>query len=212
MKMVNAYLVAEDDGLTLVDTTLKGAGKHIVAMAETLGHPIVRVALTHGHTDHVGAVDELAKLLPDAEFSIPSRDARILGGDKSLDEGEAQGRIKGGWPTVKTQFGRQLAPGDTVGSLEVHAAPGHTPGQVAFLDPRDGTLYCGDAYATLGGVATCAKATWKFPLPGLATWDKPTGLATAKALRALDPKALAPGHGRVVSDPGAAMDEAIARS
>ena len=93
----------------------------------------------------------------------------------------------------------------------MHAAPGHTPGQVAFRDPRDGTLYCGDAYATVGSVATTAKPDWRFPFTGFATWHKPTALASARALRALDPARLAPGHGKVVEAPGAAMDAAIAR-
>ena len=48
------------------------------------------------------------------------------------------------------------------------------------------------------------------PIPAAFTWHKPTALETAKALRALDPKALAPGHGKVVENPGAAMDTAIA--
>ena len=93
----------------------------------------------------------------------------------------------------------------------MHAAPGHTPGQVAFLDPRDGTLYCADSYSTLGGVATTAKPYLRFPLPGFATWHGPTALETARAMRALDPARLAPGHGKVVEAPGAAMDRAIAR-
>ena len=38
--------------------------------------------------------------------------------------------------------------------LLIENAPGHTPGQVAFLDTRDRTLYCADTYSTLGGVAT----------------------------------------------------------
>jgi len=45
-----------------------------------------------------------------------------------------------------------------------------------------------------------------------ATWARPTALATARALRALEPASLAPGHGRVVADPGAAMDAAIERA
>jgi hypothetical protein len=61
-------------------------------------------------------------------------------------------------------------------------------------------------------VATTAKANWRFPLPAMATWHKPTALESARALRALNPRALAPGHGKVVDDPGAAMDAAIARA
>jgi glyoxylase-like metal-dependent hydrolase (beta-lactamase superfamily II) len=209
---VNAYLVAEDDGLTLIDTTIKGGEKPILAAAERLRAPIVRIALTHGHGDHVGALDALAHALPTAEVSISARDARPLSGDKSLDPGEPQGKLKGGWPKVATVPGRRFSAGDRVGSLEVVAAPGHTPGHVAFYDPRDGTLYCGDAYSTLGGVATSAKANPRFPLPVLATWDKPTALTSAKALLELDPRALAPGHGKVVTDPVPQMAAAVARA
>jgi glyoxylase-like metal-dependent hydrolase (beta-lactamase superfamily II) len=130
----------------------------------------------------------------------------------SLDPDEPQDKLRGDYRGARTRPTRTLAPGDRVGSLEVVAAPGHTPGQVAFLDTRDRTLYCADAYATLGGVSTCAKANWRFPLPALATWHKPTALATARALRALDPARLAPGHGKVVEAPGPAMDRAIARA
>ena len=106
---------------------------------------------------------------------------------------------------------RTVNAGDRIGSLEVIASPGHTPGHIALFDTRDKTLICGDAYATLGGVATTAKGSRLFPLPSFASWHKPTALASAKALRALDPARLAPGHGKVVEAPGAAMDKAIAR-
>ena len=207
---VNAFLVEEPDGYTLVVTMLPGSAKAILKAAD--GREIKRIALTHAHGDHIGSLDALAAALPDAEVSIGERDARPLAGDMSTDPGEPSGKLKGGWPKVSTVPSRLLRPGDRVGSLEVVAAPGHTPGQVAFLDTRDRTLYCGDAYTTLGGVNTSAKAPPRFPFAAMATWDKPTALATAKALRALDPQALAPGHGKVVENPGAAMDQAIAKA
>lgn len=209
--VVNAYLVQEDDGLTLVDALLPGGRKRILAAAETLGAPIVRIALTHAHGDHIGSLDKVAAALPGVEVLISGRDARLLKQDRTMDPGEPQSKLKGGYPGAKTEPTATFAPGDRVGSLEVHAAPGHTPGQVAFLDPRDGTLYCADAYSTLGGVATSAKPNPRCPLPALATWHRPTALESARALRALDPARLAPGHGKVVETPGAAMDRAIAR-
>ena len=142
---------------------------------------------------------------------ISGRDARLLAKDLTLDPGEEKGKLRGGYPGARTRPTRTIEAGDRVGSLEVVAAPGHTPGQVAFLDTRDRTLYCGDAYSTVGGVATTAKTYPRFPLPANATWHRPTELESAKALRALDPARLAPGHGKVVESPGAAMDTAIAR-
>jgi glyoxylase-like metal-dependent hydrolase (beta-lactamase superfamily II) len=208
---VNAHLVPEDDGLTLIDTGIPGTAKAILAAAGRTGTPIVRIALTHAHGDHVGSLDALAAARPEAEVSISARDARLLDKDKSLDAGEPSTKLRGSFPGTKTKPGVLLAPGDHVGSLEVHAAPGHTPGHIAFLDPRDGTLYCGDAYSTLGGVATCAKLNPRFPLPALATWHRPTALESARALRALAPRRLAPGHGKDIDEPLAAMDAAIAR-
>ena len=208
--LVNAYLVPEDDGLTLVDTGLPRSATLILAAAGRLGRPIVRIVLTHAHQDHIGSLDALVAQLPEAEVLISARDARLLAKELTLDPGEP-GKLRGSYPGARTRPTRTVEAGERIGSLEVVASPGHTPGHVAFLDTRDGTLYCGDTYSTLGGVATTAKVNPRFPLPGLATWHRPTVLESAKALRALDPARLAPGHGKVVESPGAAMDAAIAR-
>ena len=208
--LVNTYLVEDEGGLTVIDTMIPGSAKGIVAAAERHKMPIARILLTHAHQDHIGSLDALHAAVPDAEVIIGSRERRLLKKDKSLDPGEPVDKVRGGYPGAEVEPTRTLEPGDRVGALEVYAAPGHTPGQLAFLDTRDGTLFCADAYSTLGGVATSAKANWRFPLPYLATWHRPTALATARALRALDPKRLAPGHGKVVEAPGDAMDEAIA--
>lgn len=210
--LVNCFLVPEDDGLTLVDTTLPRSAKVIRAAADRLGGRISRIALTHAHADHVGSLDELADSLPGVEVLISERDARFLAKDMSLDPGEPQDKLRGSWPGAKTEPTRTLEPGDMVGSLEVVASPGHTPGHVAFLDRRDGTLLAGDAYSTLGGVATPAKANPLFPLVAAATWHRPTARESARALRALDPRRLAPGHGKIVDAPGPAMDRAIAKA
>jgi glyoxylase-like metal-dependent hydrolase (beta-lactamase superfamily II) len=209
---VNAYLVREDDGLTLVDTMVPRSAKVALRAAEGLGAPIVRIALTHAHGDHIGSLDELAAALPGVEVLISARDARLLEKDMSLDPGEPQGKLRGSYPGARTRPTRALAPGDMVGSLEVVAAPGHTPGHVAFLDRRDATLLCGDAYTTLGGVATTDKIRLPFPLASMATWDPATELESARALRALDPARLAPGHGKVVEAPAGAMEAAIAKA
>ncbi|HVR06330.1 MAG TPA: MBL fold metallo-hydrolase, partial [Solirubrobacteraceae bacterium] len=171
---VNCYLVREDDGLTLIDTMIPRSGKRIVAAAERLGAPIVRIVLTHAHGDHIGSLDELHALLPEAEVVISARDARLLTKDMSLDPDEPQDKLRGSYPGASTRPTRTVLDGDTIGSLQVVATPGHTPGHVSLLDTRDSTLICGDAFATLGGVATSAKGSALFPLPAIATWHKPT--------------------------------------
>ena len=208
--LVNAYLVEEDDGLTLVDAVIKGSEDKLLAAAAATGRSIVRIVLTHAHGDHVGSVDALTQRLPDAELIVSARDARLLKKDMTLDPDEPKDKLRGGYPGVEATPDRTVRHGDRVGSLEVVATPGHTPGHVALLDVRDRTLYCGDAYSTVAGVATSAKLHPPFPL-ALFTWHRPTGLSSARALRRLEPARLAPGHGKVVESPLAAMDRALAR-
>src|SRR6266487_2367314 len=99
---------------------------------------------------------------------------------------------------------------DHVGSLEVIATPGHTPGHAAFLDNRDRTIIEGDAFQTLGGVAVSGTLELLFPLPALATWHKPLALESARKLLAFAPAQLAVGHGRVLANPVVKMEQAIA--
>jgi glyoxylase-like metal-dependent hydrolase (beta-lactamase superfamily II) len=91
----------------------------------------------------------------------------------------------------------------------VVSAPGHTPGHIALFDPRDGALIAGDAFQTRGGVAVSGTMRPLFPFPAMATWHRPTALASARRLRALEPIRLAVGHGEVLERPLAAIDRAI---
>lgn len=205
----NCFFVREDDGLTLVDTDLAGSAKAILEAAAALGAPIVRIVLTHAHGDHVGSLDELHKLVPNAEVSISARDARFLAGDMRLDPDEPQAKLRGSYQKVETKPNRLLQPGDRVGSLEAIAAPGHTPGHMAFFDVRDRTLIAGDAFYTIGGVTVANVLRWRFPFPAIATWHGPTAIESARRLRGLNPTQLAVGHGGTVRNPVAAMDAAI---
>ncbi|MGZ3664815.1 MAG: MBL fold metallo-hydrolase [Ktedonobacterales bacterium] len=207
---INCYLVREDDGFTLIDTGISGMAPMILDAAQSLGAPIVRLLLTHAHGDHVGALDALHAQLPNAEVLISARDARFLAGERTLDPDETRGKLRGSYQTCATKPERLLMPGDRVGSLEVIASPGHTPGHIAFLDLRDRALIAGDAFQTRGGVAVSGTVVPSFPWPAIATWHKPTALASARALRALEPTVLAVGHGNMIANPLAAMDRAIA--
>jgi glyoxylase-like metal-dependent hydrolase (beta-lactamase superfamily II) len=198
---VNAYLVREEDGYTLVDTTMKAA-EQILALAG--GAPIVRIALTHGHGDHVGSLDGLKERLPDVQVLMPTIDAQIHAGERE--------KTKGSWPKLETTPDVRLEPGDRVGSLEVVASPGHTPGHVALLDTRDRTLIAGDVFTTYGDVAVSNHFYWRFPLAAMATEDKAQDLESARKLVALEPQLLLVGHGPPVREPVERMQRAVARA
>lgn len=199
--LINGYLVAEDDGLSIVDTGIAGTAKLLGEAVTQLQKPVRRILLTHAHGDHVGGLDALYARYPEAEVAISDRDARFLTGDRSLDAGEPQVKLRGGFVTTQTRPTRLLEDGDRIGPFQAVAAPGHTPGHMAFLDLRDGTLLAGDAFQTQGGLAVAGQMRWLFPLPALATWHPSTALASAKKLAALEPKRLAVGHGPVLENP-----------
>jgi len=205
LRMMNAYLVREDDGFTLVDTTM-GAADDLIAAAAAAGGDIKRIVLTHCHGDHVGSVDSLrAKLGPEVPVMMPKIDAGILAGEPVLPPAKK----RGSWPTVKTKPDSTFSAGDVIGSLRVVDCPGHTPGHVAFFDTRDRALIAGDAFSSLGGLAVPSRVHLRFPLPWYATCDRPQALVSARALRALDPTLLVVGHGPALTEPSAAMDQAI---
>lgn len=205
----NSYLVREADGLTLIDTNMNGSGKAIFQAAKTIGLPIIRIALTHAHGDHAGSLDVLSQQVPDAVIAITQRTAAFLQGNLELLSDEPQTKLRGNFIRCTTRATQFLQTGDYVGSLQVIAAAGHTPDHIAFFDERDGTLIAGDAFQTQAGIAVSGITRWFFPFPAMATWHLPTALATARELCALKPSRLAVGHGRVLENPLAQMNEAI---
>jgi glyoxylase-like metal-dependent hydrolase (beta-lactamase superfamily II) len=207
MHFVNAYLVREDDGFTLVDTMLGRSADGVIAAANSAGAPIRRIALTHGHGDHVGSLDALKERLGDeVEVLMPELDARIHAGEHVVD-----GKLPGSWPTVRSVPDVRLAAGDRVGSLEVVPTPGHSPGHVSFLDVRDRSVIAGDVFTAYGRLAVTNHFYWRFPLAAMATWDRDRDLESARALAQLDPSLLAVGHGPVTRSPRSAMQQAIER-
>ena len=207
---VNAYLVREDDGFTLIDTTLgRGAARDLIGAARAAGGEIRRIALTHGHGDHAGGLDAIvAELDGSAEVLLGDADARQWAGEKLIE-----GKMPGYWPKhVDTVPDVRLEGGERIGSLEAIATPGHTLGHMAFRDTRDGSLFCGDVFTAYGRVTVTNHFYWRFPLAYGATVDRSEDLRSARRLTELEPVRLLAGHGPAAEAPVEAMRAAVERS
>ncbi|QQE78346.1 MBL fold metallo-hydrolase [Alicyclobacillus sp. SO9] len=211
---VNCYFVVEDDGLTLIDTALPYSATSILAAASKLQRPIVRILLTHAHGDHVGGLDKLKKALPDVSVQMSVRDARLLGGDRTLDPDEPQTPIRGDVPKPKsivTTPDVLLHDGDRIGSLIAISTPGHTPGSMSFIDTRTQAIIAGDAFQTRGGFAVTGQLKPLFPFPAMATWNKEIAIKSALRIVDYNPTLLAVGHGKMLENPVEHMARIIGR-
>jgi glyoxylase-like metal-dependent hydrolase (beta-lactamase superfamily II) len=84
--------------------------------------------------------------------------------------------------------------------VTVIPTPGHAPDHLCFLHEPSGDLYCGDM-ARRGGTIV---------IPAAQGGNLREYLASLERIRALRPVRLLPGHGPVIADPGALIDEYIA--
>ncbi|MEO6238702.1 MAG: MBL fold metallo-hydrolase [Vicinamibacterales bacterium] len=94
--------------------------------------------------------------------------------------------------------GEPVPAGDT--QLEIIATPGHSPDHLCFFDRDAGELYCGDL-ARRGGTIV---------IPSRKGGDLRAYLASLALVRELKPRRLLPGHGPIVDDPAALLDEYVA--
>lgn len=96
----------------------------------------------------------------------------MLPSSPRLDPDEPKDKLRGGYPGATTKPTRTVNAGDRIGSLEVVASPAIRAATSRFSTRATGRCSCGDAYATLGGVVTAAKAHPWFPLVTMATRHK----------------------------------------
>ena len=206
------YLVKESDGFTVIDTSIGGQANGILEAAEQQGTPIRRVLLTHAHGDHIGSLDKLRARLGHIDIAIGEREAPLLHKDLSRRPGEPQQKPRGSFPGAHSRPTHTLTGGELYGSLRCIDTPGHTPGHMSFLDERDGTLFAGDALVGMGGRLSLVSAPpWWFPLPAIATWDKPMADRSAKHLLTFDPQLICTGHGAAIAHGTPALRDALTR-
>jgi glyoxylase-like metal-dependent hydrolase (beta-lactamase superfamily II) len=142
---------------------------------------IAGIVLTHNHLDHSQSVPELRR-----RTGAPV--AAGTGG--SPHAGFEEPSLTGLDPDVV------LRDGDRIGPLRAIATPGHSADHMSLL--MDGVLFCGDTVLGEGSV---------FIPPGGGSLT--AYLASLRRLQTLQLEAMCPGHGPVVWDPAAKLDEYV---
>ncbi len=179
--MENAYIVADEDSREAVIIDPGDEPEKIAARVHELRLTVDKLVCTHGHVDHVGAVESLKSKFG-AEFFMHRDDEMYLA--HTADQGRLYGMPDLENPRVDKYIkaGDRLAFGES--RLEVIETPGHSPGGVILL--------CGeDAFV---GDLIFAGSIGRIDLPG---GDYGVMMASLEAVlqRLPDSTKLHPGHG-----------------
>lgn len=151
------YLIEGSEEALLVDTGV-GVGS-LKAVVEDITAKPVTVLLTHGHVDHAMGAGEFEKVyMHPADIPVymghsqmPVRQGYVSGAAMSGADPALIAKVRESdyLPVKPAEEFLPLEPGavfDLGGiSVEVLAAPGHTPGSVALLIPQERILILGDA-------------------------------------------------------------------
>lgn len=136
----NCYLYACMETKKAVVIDPGADGKRIYRWILEKGLNVEYILLTHGHVDHIGAVDELRDLLGEVLVGIHAGDAEMLtDGRKNLSSYFGPG-LSLKKADLLLQDGQELMIGKN--RIKVISTPGHSPGGACFLCSEG--LFSGD--------------------------------------------------------------------
>lgn len=230
LKYINAYLIAGDDGYTLIDCGW-GTPDVLVALRAVLDEIGVRieqiktVVATHFHTDHYGLAGTLAREagakvmmhaadwgyldthFRDLEQEMRRRDTWLVRNGLEvhhLDPEERMNKMMRRFILVAPS--RELADGEILEAgrrrFRVVWTPGHSPGHICLYDEERGVLLTGDHI--LPGIS-----------PHVGAWSEadvdPLGkfLSSLRKVAALGAKSALPAHREPIADVNARVEELL---
>jgi glyoxylase-like metal-dependent hydrolase (beta-lactamase superfamily II) len=204
--MANSYLIAEPDGLTLIDTGMPYSQKRTLEYVSRLGRSaqeIKRILITHADLDHYGCLAELQKASGARTYASQVEAVAIAIGKSSRPVNRSVGRFQRfmigmmGKLLIATpiQVDEILAEGQVLpvlGGLQVVETPGHAPGHLSYFSPSAGILFCGDSMRSDGkGFRGSSSRN---------NWDQSMAEASVRKQKTLCAQVVCPGHGPAVYD------------
>ncbi len=202
MLVSNCYLIAEPDGLTLIDAGIPSSFSQIVDFIGSLDRSVQElktILLSHADIDHVGAAPALK-----SESGARIYASRIAA--QALAEGHSSRQIELGILTpifrwleklngaMQIEVDELLSAGQMLpmlGGLKVLETPGHTPGHLSFYAEKHKLLFAGDSVTTKPDEILGNRVKFF-------NWNQEQMLASVRFQAALLPEIVCSGHGPVV--------------
>lgn len=206
---------AGDREWVLIDAGLYGTKAWITDAASRrfgAGARPACIVLTHGHFDHVGALEDLA-----AEWDAPvfahELERPYLDGSRSYPPPDPS--VGGGlvaatsflFPRGPVNVGDRLRRLPEDGSIPAMpgwrwiATPGHSPGHISLWREADKALIAGDAFVTTrqeSAYSVLVQSPELHGPPMYFTTDWPSAATSVRTLADLDPLLVVTGHGRAM--------------
>ena len=195
---IHVWIVADEEGMTLVDAGMPMMAKGIMKYMNQLeAGPLRRILLTHGHSDHVGA---LKSILSETNVPIYAHEIEIpyMEGEliyprrKKAEHNVAKGIVQ---PLQEDEQGGLKA----IAGLTPYLTPGHSPGHVVYYHEQDQVLLAGDLF-------TSKKGKLHQPM-SMFTADMAEAVRSSSIVEKLKPKRLEVCHGNPVLHPADQLEE-----
>jgi glyoxylase-like metal-dependent hydrolase (beta-lactamase superfamily II) len=172
-------------------------GKPLLRFIQPLGLPLKRILLTHGHSDHVGALEHLRRhhavpVLAHREEIPYAEGIQPYPRRKKAAASVARGLLQ---PLEQDGAGHF----QPVGGLVPYFTPGHSPGHVVYYHPEDGVLLAGDLF-------TSRRGKLKPPI-AMFTADMGQAVESGAIVRRLRPKLVSVCHGGEIKNAAEQYEE-----
>ncbi len=195
----NTYLIV-DDGVTLVDTGLKGNVKQIYGCLRKLGYgpkDIKRIIITHAHIDHINCLSSL-KAETGALIMASDQDSEVIEGMRPI---RGIGGFFGAFFRLLRLYYRykpvrvdvRLKDGDKIdvlGGLEAVLLSGHSAGNLGLYSRERKLIFSSDTIRVLNGKMAA-------PHPKF-TENGEKAIEAIERMAGLDFNVMLPGHGKPV--------------